>query len=239
LGLGVGGPDRLRVAVTTDSVFRESPEEFHFLSANQHAPPPVATTAFKPAMKVLSRKPAPQMIAKRDPVTGLQQMTLQDDDDDEESAVQETPEERKARQQRERDEKERRYAEARAKIFGEPKSGPPSGQSSPGNLTPPPGGEGRQNYRGRGRGRGGNRGGIQTLARADSQEKRPGQRELFDPSYAPKPGFALQKRGEEASSQPGRSTTPKTEDQVVRAPRGPDGSGRGGFGFARRGGGST
>ena len=195
---------------------------------------------FKPAMKVLSRKPAPQMIAKRDPVTGHQQMSLQDDDDEEESAVKETPEERKARQQRERDEKERRYAEARAKIFGEPKSGPPSGQSSPGNLTPPPGGDGRPNYRGRGRGRGGSRGGVQNQSRTDGQEKRSGQRELFDPGYAPKPGFALQRRGGDAASpQPVRSTTPKTEDQVLRAPRGPDGSGRGGFGFAKRGGDST
>jgi hypothetical protein len=33
-----------------------------------------------------------------------------------------------------------------------------------------------------------------------------------------------------------RSPAQKDEDQIIRAPRGPDGSGRGGFGFARRGG---
>jgi hypothetical protein len=58
---------------------------------------------------------------------------------------------------------------------------------------------------------------------------------LFDPGYAPKPGFNLQKRGEAAAQSGGRSTI-REEDQVIRAPRGPDGSGRGGFGFARRGG---
>ncbi len=45
-------------------------------------------------------------------------------------------------------------------------------------------------------------------------------------------------RGEEeaTAAQSGRSTTPRQDEQPVRAPRGPDGSGRGGFGFSRRGG---
>ena len=199
--------------------------------------PPAAVASFKPAVKVLSRKPAPQMIARKDPVTGLESLALQDEEGAEEVKAQETPEERKTRQQKELEERQRRYEETRAKIFGESKSNPPSGQSTPGNVTPPPPSDAvRGSYRGRGRGRGGARGGSHS--RNDSQEKRPtnqsNTRELFDPGYAPKPGFALQKRNETGSPQPGRSTTPRNEDQVIRAPRGPDGSGRGGFGFAKR-----
>lgn len=214
------------------------PEDFPFLAVNNNHAPPPAAASFRPAVKVLSRKPTPQMIARKDPATGLEQLTLQDDDVEEEVKEQESLEERKARQQKELEEKQRRYEEARAKIFGETKSNPPSGQSTPGNVTPPLSVEGgRGNYRGRGRGRGGPRGGNHN--RNESQEKRPSTqtnpRELFDPGYSQKPGFSLQKRTETGSPQPGRSTTPRHEEQVIRAPRGPDGSGRGGFGFAKRG----
>ncbi|KAH6619244.1 hypothetical protein B0J18DRAFT_238938 [Chaetomium sp. MPI-SDFR-AT-0129] len=220
-------------------------------------PPPAnavpLTTPFKPAVKLLSRKPAPQVVTRRDPITGLEQLTVRDDDDDEDDAdkkKQETPEEIRKRQQRELEEKQRRYEEARAKIFGEskPKSNTSSGQSSPRTGTPPlggGGGEGRQNYRGRGRGRGGRAGGRDRDRDRDQENTRQdrrqpnaqqpgGTRELFDPGYSPKPGgFNSQKRGD-ASPQLG-SRTPREEDQIIRAPRGPDGSGRGGFGFARRG----
>lgn len=202
------------------------------------------------------------MIAKRDPVTGLEQLTLVDDDaDDEESKKpQPTPEEIRKRQQRELEEKQRRYEEARAKIFGD--SNPSSGQSTPGTVTPPHSGEARQNFRGRGgRGRG-NRGGNRQddrNRRTQQDQQSPngarelfdpnsspkpgfngqssnGTRELFDPGYSPKPGFNVQKRGGDGSPLQGsRSGTPRQEEQAIRAPRGPDSSGRGGFGFARRG----
>jgi hypothetical protein len=177
-------------------------------------------------------------------VTGLEQLTLQDEDEDDETETkkQETPEEMRKRQQRELEEKQKRYEEARAKIFGD--SNPSSGQSTPRTGTPPLGGGeggGRQSNRGRGRGRGG-RGRDQDNDRQNrrqqptSQPSGGGTRELFDPGYSPKPGFNIQKRGD-GSAQPGaRSSTPREEDQIIRAPRGPDGSGRGGFGFARRGG---
>lgn len=186
-------------------------------------------------MKLLSRKPPPQMIAKRDPVTGLDQLTLQDDEEDEkaDNKKQETAEEIRQRQQRELEEKQRRYEEARAKIFGD--SNPSSGQSTPRTGTPPLGSEARQSHRGRGRGRGGGKGRDNDNGR--QERKQPGNpqagntRELYDPGYAPKPGFNVQKRGD--GHRPG---TPREDDRIIRAPRGPDGSGRGGFGFARRGG---
>ncbi|KAH6853885.1 hypothetical protein B0I37DRAFT_349283 [Chaetomium sp. MPI-CAGE-AT-0009] len=131
----------------------ETPNEAPFLPPTNNPVP--LTTAFKPAVKVLSRKPAPQIIARRDPVTGLEKLTIQDDEEDEtEKKKQETPEEIRKRQQRDLEEKQRRYEQARAKIFGD--SDPSSGQSTPRTGTPPSGGgEGRQGHRGRGRGRGG------------------------------------------------------------------------------------
>ena len=72
---------------------------------------------------------------------------------------------------------------------------------------------------------------VRRARRPDSQS---GTRELFDPNYTPKPGsVTLQKRGTETSS---GHITPRADEQVIRAPKGPDGSGRGGFGFANRGG---
>jgi hypothetical protein len=172
-------------------------------------------------------------------VTGLEQLTIQDDEDDEtEKKKPETPEEIRKRQQRDLEEKQKRYEQARAKIFGD--SDPSSGQSTPRTGTPPSGGgEGRQNYRGRGRGRGG-RGRDQDNGRQDRRQPNTqqsgGTRELFDPGYSPKPGFNIQKRGDGAAQAGNRSSGPREEDQIIRSPRGPDGSGRGGFGFARRGG---
>ncbi|OLN88563.1 hypothetical protein CCHL11_01974 [Colletotrichum chlorophyti] len=224
----------------------DAPTPLHFLDSQN--PVPLAT-GFKPQVKVLSRKPAPQMIARRDPVTGLSQLSLADDDDDDrrnEKKPQLTPEEIRAKQQRELEEKQRRYEEARAKIFGE--SNPSSGASSPGTVTPPrsvnEGGRGNHRGRGRGRGGGGHRG---NLSRQEDN-RRPGSRpdvgrsdrgrELYDPNYAPRGGVSLQKRGGDSPSQRSGRSTPRDDDQpkqAIRAPRGPDGSGRGGFGFARRG----
>ncbi|KAH6648396.1 hypothetical protein BKA67DRAFT_661376 [Truncatella angustata] len=143
-----------------------------------------------------------------------------------------------------------------------PGSGRNSGTSTPGTTTPPrPGGE----RRGRGRGRGGHRGGDRNSRPHDRGEsgdyqrlkenthqggaslQKPSQnihqggaslrdevreKQLYDPDFSSKPGFSFEKRS--APSTPGRST-PRNDEQVIRAPRGPDGSGRGGFGFVKRG----
>jgi hypothetical protein len=194
------------------------------------------------------------MIARRDPVTGLSQLTLADDDDDDENQKpQLTPEEIRAKQQREREEKQRRYDEARAKIFGTStttntnsgsKSGASSGASTPGTVTPPIGAGtrdsgGGRGGRGRGRGRGRNTENRGEYGRTVNQST--GGRELYDPNYSPKPGSSTERRGGYSGSNTGGGaplhgyTMPRDEDQVIRAPRGPDGSGKGGFGFTRRG----
>ena len=227
-------PPAAESPTSTNPAYRETPDDQPFLP-QATSPVPLATP-FKPAVKVLSRKPAPKLISRRDPVTGLEQLTLQDDEEEEaDTKKQETPEQIRKRQQRELEEKQRRYEEARAKIFGD--SNPSSGQSSPRTGTPPLASEGRQS-RGRGRGRGGRArdqdSGRQSRKQPDTQQ--PGNtRELFDPGYSPKPGVNVQRRGD-ASAQPGsRTGPPREEDQIIRAPRGPDASGRG-FGFVRRGG---
>lgn len=197
---------------------REEPETFHFLAAHDNVP---LKSEFKPQLKVLSRKPAAKVVQRVDPVTGLAKMTLEDEDDEEEQKKdQPSPEELRLRAQREREEKQKKYDEARARILGTA-----SGSSTPGTVTPPAedGRTNRSKGRGRGNGRPENR-------RPESQS---GTKELFDPDYSPKPGVTIQKRNGGARS--GQST-PKTEDHVIRAPKGPDGSGRGGFGFANRGG---
>ncbi|KAI0204751.1 hypothetical protein F4808DRAFT_309267 [Astrocystis sublimbata] len=218
------------------------PEPFHYLAARSEPP---LTTEFKPAVKVLSRKPAPQMITKRDPLTGaISQLRVDDEDDDEgKNKIQLTPEEIRAKQQREREEKQRRYEEVRAKIFGTAPAGsgsgnasnPSSGTSTPGNATPPKSsaGDGR-GPRGRGRGRGGHR---YNDSRGDSGNgQRPGSqsgpnaRDLYDAAYSPKPGSSIERRGGGAPVS-GRST-PRDDDLVIRSPRGPDGNNRG---FAKRG----
>ncbi|EJT73356.1 hypothetical protein GGTG_10200 [Gaeumannomyces tritici R3-111a-1] len=231
-----------------------------YLPATNHVSP--AAPAFKPSMKVLSRRPTPA----RAPGAG----GGDDYDDDDEArrlaASQPSPEEARLRQQREREERQRRYDEARAKIFGEPAAAArpgaaSSGASTPGAVTPPlqqqqhhhhhqteaasGNAGGRQNgNRGRGRGgRGGYRGDNRSHDRGnanDGQMRRPpGTRELYDPNSSPKP--QQRRGGGEAASSSG-TTTPREEDQVrlqaLRSPKGPEAGGRGGFGFARPGGGS-
>lgn len=163
-------------------------------------------------MKLLSRKPAQKMVQVTDPVTGLSRMTLEDEGEEEEKKDKPTAEELRLRAQRDREEKQRRYDEARARILG-----PKSGASTPGTTTPPMSEEGK----GRGKGRG--RGGRQENARPQSQS---GPKELYDPHYTAKPGTPVQRHN-------GEATRPKDEEQIIRAPRGPDSSGRG---FGHRGG---
>lgn len=189
---------------------RETPETPFFLAARDSVP---LKQEFKPTLKVLSRKPAPEI----DPTTGLAKMILEDDDDDSKKPKP-SPEELRQRAQKELEERKRKYAERRAELMAE------TGNKTPGTVTPPSE-DGRQT---RGKGRGGGR---PENRRPDSQTGN-SSRELFDPSYTPKPGFTMQKRNGEGSRS-GRSI-PREEEQIIRKPRGPDSSG--GFGFASRGG---
>ncbi|KAL6867867.1 hypothetical protein J3F83DRAFT_77264 [Trichoderma novae-zelandiae] len=234
----------------------DSPETLYHVEASGGVS---LTASFKPQVKVLSRKP---VVARRNPVAGMARLSLGDGDDDDLRPEQApmTPEEIRAKQKRDREEKQRRYDEARAKIFGE--SAPLSRGSSPGTgAVTPPRTEGRGAYRGRGRGRGGNLGGGHHggnnnnnssnynnnpgIAETSGQEFEPRRtatqsgpkRELFDPnsSLRPDPSRRGGREGSGSDSSSMRGQPSRDEHQAIRAPRGPDGSGRGGFGFAGRG----
>lgn len=141
--------------------------------------------------------------------------------------------ERQAQAAKDREEKQRKYEERRQELFGTPSvagnvNGRPtsrSGNSTPNSNTPPGSRSATPSRgRGRGRGRGGRDNGSQTQSRNQQRHQ-----DLFEPNYSARPDSAYQSRGESPQS------LPKVE-QPIRAPKGPDGSGRGGFGFAARGG---
>jgi len=203
----------------------EAPKNPYFVEARNEVP---LNSEFKPAVKVLSRKPAPTVVARKDPVSGLEQLTIEDDDDDEEDDSKQKPmtmEERQLKAQKEREEKQRKYEEVRERLFGT--SEPSSGITSPGTVTPP-------NARAPGdRGRGKGKVGRENIRPSSGSANK--ARQLYDPSYNAKPDSAyLQKR--EAQGSGSRPSTPAAEEGIIRSPRGPDGNGRGGFGFANRGG---
>ena len=142
---------------------------------------------------------------------GIERLSLEDDDDDDEVNKNVlTPEQRIQKAQREREEKQKAYEERRRELFG--KDSDPDGPSS-----------GKKNGSSRSQSR---------VTRAN--DSRPSsaasnKNRLFDPHESSKPD-ALRPQKKEVQS---------SGIQPVREPRAPDGSGRGGFGFAPRGGKET
>ena len=133
--------------------------------------------------------------------------------------------ERQERAKVEREEKLRKYEETRARIFNETNGSQDKGNSKGSPVSS------SQNNRRRGGGRGG-RGGSGSNSRPSSsagQSPARGaaatQKQLYDPEGGPNSG--------PSSFQ--RSLVQPQDSQIIRQPRGPDGSGRGGFGFASRG----
>ena len=203
----------------------ENPEPVFLQTSN----PPVLQP-FKPAVTVLARKPTPQLLSRNGGMAGL---SLDDDDEDSEEERRKKAaadfEERKARAAKERVEKERKYAEARERIFGSPAASEDSRSNSPSKR----GGKGAR----------GGRGARESAPRSSNEQSparttAPAARLLFEPAYAPKPGsMHAQRREEGAASRPGsRPPTPSLQEKPVREPRGPArGGGRGFGGFAGRG----
>ncbi|KAH9865796.1 hypothetical protein J1614_009383 [Plenodomus biglobosus] len=184
----------------------------------------VPAATFKPTVTMLARKPAPQVLSRN--MAGL---SLDDDDSEEERRKKAAVdfEERKARAQKERAEKERKYAEARERIFGSPTASATedSRSNSPNKAT-----------RGKGKGRGGRdnqprSSNEQSPARASASAATATARGLFDPTYAPKPGSVYIQRKEAGASRP---ATPNGQEKPVRQPQGP--ARGGGRGFGARGG---
>ena len=215
---------------------------------------------YKPPTVLLSRKgPKVQSRSSRPPTTGVQDLSLSNgnpssgagqessEDEEEVQARELTLAERQAKAAKERGEKQRRYEERRKELFGASNTGTTfpaqqqgtqnkSGASTPASLTPP-GSRSATPCRGRG-GRGGRRGGAVgdhgTISRNQSRGGAQ-QRELYDTSYAPKPesAFIQRRERENGPTIPSNVSNIPPIQQPIRAPRGPDGSGRGGFGFTR------
>jgi hypothetical protein len=203
--------------------YSEAPAAPYFVESRNDTP---LQSGFKPNVTVLSRKSTPT-IARKDLGSGIQQLSLEDEEEDEDDTTKPKPltaEERQLKAQREMEEKRRKYLEARERIMGS--SEPASGSSSPRSSTPPS----RGAERGKGRGRG--------APTRDNKDSRPGSaasntanskgKQLYDPNYVAKPDSNyIQKETD--------SVIP-IDQQIVRNPRGPDGSGRRGHGFVGRGG---
>jgi len=208
----------------------EAPKTFHFLDTRPSATVPLKSD-FKPPPVLLSRKPASK---PRPPTNGLAGMSLQqeessDSDSGKEKAL--TMEERKVKAAREREEKQKKYEEVRERLFGA-STNASSGASTPGEVTPPRAGT-PNNRGGRGKGKGlsnANRGeGRPAPAKGIQKQVVDPQKQLFDPNYTARPESSYLKREQYLAAEP-------KPVEPIRAPKGPDGSGRGGFGFASRGG---
>lgn len=149
-----------------------------------------------------------------------------------------TVEERRLQTLREREEKQRKYDEARGRLFGTPDAG--SGASSPGNVTPPRDQSASKN---KGKGKATNMGSQDrappSAAGKGKDHGRGQQGQLFDPNYTAKPDSAyVQKREkkEEAKDKKGGKEDDKDEkggddedeeeglNHPIRQPRGPDGT---------------
>jgi hypothetical protein len=217
----MGRSVRLRARYhTTSDIPSDAPEKPIFLIARNNVP---LKDEFKAPLKVLSRKPPPKVISRPDPTSGLANLNLEDDDDSEEEERKKAEKdflERQARAKIEREEKQRKYQEARERILG--------GSSNDSNVRPSSANDIGSRNSSRGKGRGGRvtstPSAEQSPARANRQAK-----QLYDPGYTAKPGsLSLQKR--EAGETGGSGASTPSEEKPIRAPKGPDGSGKAGFG---------
>ena len=176
---------------------------------------------FKPQVTLLSRKPGP-VIAKRDAADTTGQLTLDDENDSEEELQKKREAELEDRQRKaklEREEKQRRYAEARERIMGSSKSPVPAPLAKDTAQA-------RDNRRQKGKADSSSRRSLPESPLEQSPNPSTSvEKQLFDPNDMDR---RLQPKRESNPTPPG--------DMPLRQPRGPDHSGRGGYGFGGRGG---
>ena len=177
-------------------------------------------------MKVLSRKPTPAVVTRADSI-GLDRLAIEDDEDDDDESVKKpmSMEERRLKAQQEREEKQRKYEEARLRLFGSTVTMANVDASTDSTTS-------LVRSTGESRSRGKIRGGRESRPSSAQGNK---TRQLYDPNHIAKPESIYTQK--EVQSESGGSVP--SEERPIRAPRGPDGSGRGGFGFANRGRGSV
>jgi hypothetical protein len=186
-------------------------------------------------MTVLSRKPnqpnsnspARQGQTMSNTTAGIENLSLNaDDNDSDEEALAKptmTPEERRLQTLREREEKQKKYDEARGRLFGTPDAG--SRTSSPGNVTPP-----RDQSASKSKGKGKATSiGNQDRTRPTSAGK---GKQLYDPNYTPKPDSAYVHKRDKEDKKGTDEDEEEGMNHPIRQPRGPDGT----RGFSKRGG---
>lgn len=179
----------------------------------------------KPQMTLLSRKPAPRLAKKAGGLgAGIADLSVQDDegDDSEEEARKRREvefEERQRRTKVEREEKQRKYAEARERIMGS------SGPGSPAQAT-----ASRESSQGRDTRKPRPRVNGSKVSRPVSADQSPAP-----PLALGTPSGGLLFDPDDMGRRIPKPNTP-TLNGPARQPRGPDASGRGGFGFGGRGG---
>ena len=200
--------------------YRDTTTDSYYVQTRDIVP---LKSEFKPAMKVLSRKPANKSTIP-DATAGVGQLSIEEDEDDEDNGEQKntmTLEERQAKAQKDREEKQRKYEEVRERLFGAEKT---TDKKSSGDVTPPRPRDGDSRRQSRNKSGGDGR-------PTSSAGSKP--RQLYDPNYTAKldSTYVQKKDGQEISGQPA-----PCEQVPSRNPKGPDGSGRGGFGFVPRGG---
>ena len=191
----------------------EDPQDNFFLRSRDVVP---LKTEFKPAMKVLSRKPEKKSSIG---VEGIDQLNIDDDDESEnENKKHElTAEQRREKAQRELEERQKKYEEAKQRLFGTDQSSSAIAASSSRKNTSKNSSPSRnQNW---------NKNSRDSRPSSSSSNK---AGRLYDPNDTGKPGASSVLRKE--------TKTEPNELQPIRSPRAPDTSGRGGFGFAPRGG---
>jgi len=237
----------------------EGPKETNYFLESRNVVP--LRSEFKPPPILLSRKGPIVVSAPRAPAGDLSELSLDNgessDDEDEAKTRELSLAERQAQAAKEREERRRKYDERRLELFGPAATTAApansnlasalnnrSGTSTPASLTPPGSRSATPNRGGGGRGKGGRgRGGggaatatssntARTQSRTSQQQTR--ERELYDPSYVQRPdsGFGLRRENGGAFATPNPRSSSSDIVQPIRAPKGPDGSGRGGFGFA-------
>jgi len=190
----------------------EDPKDNFFLKTRDVVP---LKEEFKPAMKVLSRKPAAKPV---DPALGIGEPSIEDEDDSDDDAKKTalTAQERQEKAQREREEKQKKYEEVRQKLFGTEENS--SSGSRPASAVKKNGSPRDQDR---------NQGARDSRPSSAASSK---NRQLYDPNDTKLGTTSVLKKETKAAP---------NEMQPIRAPRNPDGSGRGGFGFAARGGPAT
>lgn len=159
----------------------------------------------------------PMTLLSRKPVLAKNGADADDDDSEEEARKKREAsfEERKKKAAIEREEKVKKYAEARERIMGSSNPASPAAQSRESS-------QGRDNRKPRGK-QHSNVNSRPVSAGQSPARQLAGNAQVFDPEDM---GRRLGPRRDIAS-------TPR-EGEPLRQPRGPDSSGRGGFGFAAR-----